>query len=255
MTARTGFTALTVLVCGTLHGTAVWAQGGPPKWTVGGIGLLYDSPFGAEGTNFNAFPYISYQGERFYLQGLEAGYRLLPQPENRDDLHLSLDVIVAARNLAGSSRDKFSADAGARLGLHGSFGSLSASFLQDVTDTYNGQEVSLGYSYSFTGDKLTVTPGVEAIWQSRKLANHMWGVTEKQRDKMRDKGDPLLPFYQLTDDVLNYSANVMAVYRIDDRWSAFAFGNATYLDGKVRDNPGITKDYDLTVAFGIGYSF
>ncbi len=254
MTARIRRGLLGAASCITFA-VAAAAQEGPPKWTVGGIGLLYDSPFGAEGTSFNAFPYISYRGERFYLQGLEAGYRLLPPPENADDLHLSLDVIVAARNLAGSSRDKITADAGARLGLHGGFGSLSATLLQDVTDTHNGQEISLAYSYSFTSDKLTVTPGIEATWQSRKLANHMWGVTEAQRDKMREKGDPLLPFYQLSDDVINYSASLMAVYRFDDRWSIIAFGNGTYLDDKVRDNPGITRDYDLTVGFGIGYSF
>ena len=254
MTARKWSGAVFVSSC-IIVSSGVSAQDGPPKWTVGGLGLLYDSPFGAEGTSFNAFPYVSYRGERFYLQGLEAGYRLLPAPENPDDLHLSLDVIVAARTIAGSSRDKITADAGVRLGLHGSFGSLTVTGLQDITDTYNGQEVSIGYSYSFTNDKLTVTPGVEATWQSRKLANHMWGVTEKQRDKMREKGDPVLPFYQLSDDVINYSATVTAVYRFDNRWSAIAFGSSTYLDDKVRDNPGITRKYDLTVGLGIGYSF
>ena len=255
MTARNGLAVVAAFASGALIRAGASAQGGPPKWTVGGIGLVYDSPFGAEGTNFNAFPYISYRGDRFYLQGLEAGYRLLPPPANGDDLHLSLDVIVAARTLAGSSRDKFSADAGARLGLHGGFGSLTATVLQDVTDTYNGQEISLGYSYRFTSGDLTVTPGIAAVWQSRKLANHMWGGTEKQRAKMREKGDPVLPFYQLEDDVLNYAASLMAVYRVDNRWSLIAFGSGTYLDDKIRANPGITRKYDLTVGFGVGYSF
>ena len=248
--------AIALPCCFVTGGVAAQAEGGPPKWTVGGIGILYDSPFGAEGTSFNAFPYISYRGERFYLQGLEAGYRLLPPPQDADDLHLSLDVIVSARTLAGSSRDKFTADGGARLGLHGSFGSLTATFLQDVTDTHNGQEVSLGYSYRFTADKLTVTPGIKATWQSRKLANHMWGVTARQREKMIEDGkDAILPVYQLTDDVIKYSAELMAVYRVSNRWSVIAFGSGTYLDDKVRANPGITKKYDLTVGLGVGYSF
>ncbi len=252
MTAWKLGTALVVSSCITVGAAA---QDGPPKWTVGGIGLLYESPFEAEGSSFNAFPYVAYRGERFYLEGLELGYRLLPQPENADDLHLSFDLIASARMLPGSSRDKITADVGARLGLHGSFGSLSAEILQDVTDTHNGQEVSVGYSYTFHSDKLTITPGVKATWQSSKLANHMWGVTEKQRAEMLEKDKPLLPLYSLSDDVINYSAELMAMYSIDDRWSVLAFGNASYLDKKVRANPGITKKYDLTIGFGVAYSF
>lgn len=247
--------ALVVSSCITAITAGAAAQGGPPKWTVGGIGLLYESPFEAEGSSLKAFPYVSYRGERFYFEGLELGYRLLPKPSNPDDLHLSFDLIGSARMLPGSSRDKVTADLGARFGLHGGFGSLSAEFLQDVTDTHNGQEISLGYSYSFRSDKLMITPGVKATWQSGKLANHMWGVTEKQRTKMREKGDPLLPLYSLSDDVINYSAELMALYSVDDRWSIIAFGSASYLDKKVRANPGITKDYDLTIGLGVGYSF
>ncbi|WP_417449271.1 MipA/OmpV family protein [Kordiimonas sp.] len=240
----------------TVLTSAATAQDGPPKWTVGGLTLVNESPLGAEGTSFNAFPYISYRGDRFYLQGLEAGYRLLPPPENQDDLHLSLNVIVAARTLAGSSRDKITADAGIKAGLHGSFGSVTATVLQDITDTHNGQEVSLGYNYSFRSDKLVITPGISVKWQSRKLANHMWGVTARQREKMIEDGkDAILPVYQLSDDVINYSAELMALYRIDDRWSVIGFANSTYLDSKVRENPGITKKYDLTIGLGVGYSF
>ncbi|WP_262691907.1 MipA/OmpV family protein [Kordiimonas aestuarii] len=249
-------TGIIGVFCCLLIGGAVYGQDGPPKWTAGGIGLLYESPFGAEGTSFNAFPYVSYRGERFYLQGLEAGYRLLPPRGNPNDVHVSFDIIASARTLAGSSRDKITADAGVRLGLHGGFGSLTASFLQDVTDTHNGQEVSVGYSYSFRSGRLTVTPGISASWQSRKLANHMWGVTVKQRAKMIEDGkDAILPVYQLSDDVINYSAELTALYRVGDRWSVIAFGSSTYLDDKVWANPGITKKYDLTLGFGVGYSF
>ncbi|MEX0300610.1 MAG: hypothetical protein AB3N28_16165 [Kordiimonas sp.] len=65
--------------------SSVMAQGGPPKWTVGGLGLGYLSPFEAERTNdsgdtkvdFTGVPYIAYRGERLYIEGPGLGYRLI----------------------------------------------------------------------------------------------------------------------------------------------------------------------------------
>ena len=242
------------LACTCIAGAAS-AEDGPPKWTVGGLGLIYQSPFGAEGTSYNGVPYIAYRGERFYLEGTELGYHLMPAAEGAS-VYTTVDVIAAARMLPGSSRNKVTADAGLRLGLHGTFGSLTAGGLQDVTGTSDGQEVKVSYSYGFDHGDLNITPSVSAIWQSRKMANYMWGVTDAQHLKMIEDGkDAILPVYELQESVINYSASLMAMYRFSDNWSLIAFGSATYLDKAVRANPGITRDYDLMGGVGVAYSF
>lgn len=258
--------ALMAAICMTSGATqaqdAGGDRGGPPKWSVGAIGLANRSPFelentsadGGEKINYRAFPYIAYRGERFFIEGLELGYHLI-RPERDSDLSLSLDIIGAARPIAGSSRNKITADAGLRLGIAGSFGAIQLSGLQDVTDTHNGTELSATYSYSFEGDSWSLTPSVGVTWQSEKLANHMWGVTQAQQDKLVEKGKPALPVYQVTESAVNYSAGLMWTYRFADSWSVIAFGNATWLDKAIRANPGINEKFDATIGLGLAYSF
>ena len=235
---------------------------GPPKWTVGAIGIVGKSPFEAENTDadgnakygYKVFPHIAYRGERFFIEGLSVGYHLL-KPSEQDSLQFSVDVIASARPIAGFSRNKITADAGLRLGAAGTFGTLSVSGLQDVTDTHNGTELSATYSYSFEGEKWSITPSVGMVWQSENLANYMWGVTKKQQDTLLSDDKPLLPIYQVTDTAVNYTAGLMASYRFEGNWSVISFANTTWLDKSIRANPGINKKRDTIIGLGIAYSF
>jgi outer membrane protein len=237
-------------------------RGGPPRWSVGAVGLAYRSPFEAENTNSNgdekihytAVPYIAYRGDDFYLEGLEMGYHLM-KPADGTDLSLSVDVIASARMLPGQSRNKVTADAGLRLKFEGALGSLSLTGLQDVTGEHDGQEFKASYSYTFSGEKWSLTPSVGLSWQSKGLADHMWGVTAEQQVKMIEKNDPVLPLFTVGDSVLNYEASVFAMYRMSNSWSVIAFGGVTFLDKKTKANPGINEDLDATIGLGLSYSF
>lgn len=230
-------------------------EGPDQRWSVGALGLLNVSPFAGDDAEVLPVPYISYRGERFYLEGLEAGYHLL-KPQRGPGPAFVLDMVTAARMTPGTSRDKVTVDAGLRLGVEGKYGSLSLTGLQDITGEHDGTELRAAYSYTFRSQDYFITPSIGASWQSRKLANHMWGVTPEQQAGMVEDGeDVILPIYSLPDSVLNYEAGLTAVYMLGDRLNLIGFSRASYLDKDVRDNPGIDKKYDLTVGFGIAYSF
>lgn len=230
-------------------------EGPDQRWSVGALGLLNISPFAGEDDEVLPVPYISYRGERFYLEGLEAGYHLMT-PRRGPGTALVLDVVTAARMTPGSSRDKVTVDAGLRFGLEGKFGSLSLTGLQDITGEHDGMELGASYSYTFRGADYFITPGIGVSWQNKKMANHMWGVTAEQQAGMIEDGEEvILPIYSLSDSLLNYEAGVTAVYMLNDRLNLVGFSQATYLDRDVRDNPGIDRKYALTVGLGIAYSF
>ncbi|NVJ96988.1 MAG: MipA/OmpV family protein [Alphaproteobacteria bacterium] len=237
--------------------TAVWAQedGQEKKWSVGALGLVSVSPFAGEDTEILPVPYLAYRGERFYLEGLEAGYHLV-EPMRGPGTQFVADVIASARMTPGTSRDKVTLDAGLRLGVRGKFGSLTATGLHDVTGEHDGMELRADYSYTFMGDDYFITPSVGISWQNRKLANHMWGVTADQHaDMIADGDDVVLPVYQLDGSAVNYEAGLTAIYLVNDRVNLIGFSRATYLDKDVRANPAIEKKYDLTIGLGIAYSF
>ena len=230
------------------------AQDGPPKWSVGAIGAGYITPYEAEDNQLSIFPYVAYRGDRFFIDATRLGYRLI-KPQEGAPLSFELDIIAAARMLPGESRDKVTADLGLEASLSGAFGLLSLTALHDVTDTHNGMELSANYEYDFNFDKLTISPSIGVMWQNRKLADHMWGVTEKQQDKMIEKGDPILPLYTVEKSAVNFTAGLTTTYNLNNRWTVIGFARGTYLDSSIRDNPGIDKKYDLSVGLGLAYNF
>lgn len=238
----------------TFQPMAVSAQDGPPKWSVGALGMGYVTPFAAEDNQITVVPYVAYRGERFFIDATGLGYRLV-KPQENAPLSFELDIVAAARMLPGESRDKVTADAGLSASLSGAFGLLSLTALHDVTDTHNGIELGASYEYDFTFDKLTISPSIGVTWQNEKLANHMWGVTAKQQAKMIEKDHPVLPLYTVTGSALNFSAGLTTTYNISNSWTVIGFAQGTYLDSNIRDNPGIDKKYDVSVGLGLAYNF
>jgi outer membrane scaffolding protein for murein synthesis (MipA/OmpV family) len=248
-------TALAVpILAGATQAQETEEAGG--RWSVGAIGFVSPSPFAGEDTELQAFPFVSYQGDRFYLRGLEAGYHVV-KPARGPGLHPSFSVLASARSQPGTSRDKFNGELGLRAGLSGTFGSISLTALQDVTGVHDGQELELSYSYRFAGDGgWALMPSVGISWQSEGLAQHMWGVTaEEQADMIADGDDVILPVYDVPGSAFTYNAGLMATYDFNDRWGAMLMANARYLDSDIRDNPGIDRDVDLSFGLGISYRF
>ncbi|WP_308909091.1 MipA/OmpV family protein [Pseudokordiimonas caeni] len=247
--------AAAILAALPAHGDDDDGAGGPPRWSVGAIGLYYDTPFAAEDNEFQAVPYVAYRGDRFFIDATALGYHLI-KPDEEAGLSFGLDVIAAARMLPGESRNKVTADMGLRASIGGGMGRLDLTALQDVTDTHNGTELSAIYEYDFQiTDKFTLSPSVGVTWQSRKLANHMWGITQKQQDRMIEKDKPVLPLYALSGSVVNYQGGLTAVYGLSDSWTLIGFAEGAYLDKDIRDHPGIDKKYELTLGFGLAYNF
>lgn len=249
-------------LAGMLGGvSAASAQEAAPKWTVGAIGLGYYSPFEAErkdadgstNVDFSGAPYVAYRGDRFFIEGTQIGYHVIKPTEA--DTQFQFDVVGSARILPGSSRNTVSADAGLSVGVGGPFGFLNVTGLRDVTSKSDGYEVKATYGYTFEGESFSITPSVSAIWQDKKMANYMWGITQKQHDKMIADNKPVSPVYAMTDSVVNYSADLLVTYRFAERWSLIGFASATKLDKKIQENPGISEDYDAVLGIGFAYSF
>lgn len=245
-------------------GAAATAQQQPgaqqdTSWSVGAIGFANPSPFEGDDTQILAVPFISYQGDRFYLRGLEAGYSLIkPQfGPGSPAVKPTLDIIATARNRPGNTRSKFNGEVGVRAGLMGQFGIVNVTAVQDVTGVHKGQELTASYSYRFGGTgKVAVIPTVGISWQSEGLAQHMWGVTAEERaDMIADEDDLILPVYDVPGSAFTYNAGLFINYQISDRWNAVVLANARYLDKDIRDNPAIDRDIDLGFGLGVAYNF
>lgn len=150
---------------------------GRTPWGLGVAAVVSDSPYAGEGTRVIPVPLLSYEGERFYLRGITAGWRLV----DTDGFELAalakarldgfdvddLDRAALARNGVDAAlledRDK-GLDLGVGMECSGTAGELQLELLADASGRSDGQEVSLQYDYPIRAGRALLTPLVGATW-------------------------------------------------------------------------------------------
>ncbi|MEP2988187.1 MAG: MipA/OmpV family protein [Parasphingorhabdus sp.] len=219
-----------------------------------GVGVLMEKdPFIDSETRDYPLPYISIQQGAYYFEGTETGVHF---DTDEGGVTPGIDVYVAGRFLSGQDRGKITADAGARLSLKTDYGTLSAEYRRDITDTFNGGETIARYSIPISMGKFTLTPAVQVNWMDRKTANHMYGVTTKQQAKMINKGrDVILPLSQINDDALNLGGDVTLTAQLNDRLTLFGVLSGAYLDKSIRNSAAVDQKWEASAIMGLGYTF
>ena len=236
------------------------ASGGPrapqmadlPVWSVGGGVLFSTSAIRGSDTEVFPVPVITYQGERFFIEGTTAGVRLYR--EEGIELAAILTPEFTSWDadddpfLAGMQDRDISADAGLRLRVPLGDYVLFATARQDLLDESGGQLVSLKGVRTFQHKGWRFTPGLEVEWLSGERAEWYYGVQNNEARAGRPAYDPGGSFA--------YSADLSVSYRFGEtRWSAFGNVAGTLLGGDLRDSPITDEDWESTVILGASYRF
>jgi outer membrane scaffolding protein for murein synthesis (MipA/OmpV family) len=221
---------------------------------IGAGALTYRSPFEGEGASVFPIPIIVARRGAFYVDGLEAGASWAPKIGGA--YALSFDAFVAARALPGETREQVTADAGVRVSLTGPVGALSIDYRRDVSGEFDGGEAIARYEVPFAMGRFTVIPGLQAAWQDRATANHMYGVSLEQHDEMIADGvrSPL-PVYEVREGAVNLGADLTVLWQVNERLVAIAQISGAYLGDSVRENPGLRDEFEAQTLIGFGYSF
>jgi MipA family protein len=220
--------------------------------TLGAGALIYRSPFKGEGSSVFPIPVVSIRQGILYADGLEAGARFDLVKDG--PVRPSIDAFVAARAIAGKDREKITADVGARVSLASDLGTLSFSYRHDATGTFDGSEAVARYEVEIPIGPINVVPGAQASWLDRKTADHMYGISPKQHQKMIDKGrDVVLPVYEITDDSVNLGGDITLTAPLTNRLTAIGYLSGTYLGKSIRANPGLRDEIEGQALVGLAY--
>ncbi|WP_058834242.1 MipA/OmpV family protein [Luteimonas abyssi] len=228
-------------------------------WSIGvGAGII-DSPYAGEGTRYRPIPLISYEGERFFFQGITAGYHLI----NRDNIKIS--AIVAGR-LDGFDIDDLSTadlaangvdaahlenrhdgvDAGFSAEWVGTPGRVRLRLLADITDTSDGQEASLHYSYPIRWGGNIIEPGVGARWMSSDLVGYYYGTLDSEVARGA-------PVYRPGSAVVP-RVSVGVVRPLRANWTLIGDIGYDFLPSEITDSPLLEPDSDGAARLLIGIS-
>lgn len=221
-----------------------------------GLGVAARSTlYAGESKRVQPFPYIRYEGERFFVEGPKVGYKIV----DGDVFTLSGFVAVrgdgvdvedmGANELArnGINRNlledrKYAADAG----LSASFRTEAAGEFEldvrgDITSTSDGYQASLDYRYPFQVGSVTLIPGVGATAMSKDLANYYYGTLPKEvaRGVVDYKpGQVTVPHF-----------SIFTLVPISSKWIGMGGVNIDVLPDEVADSPLIDKDADAVGTF------
>ena len=234
------------------------APDGPrSRWGLGVGAAASDSPYAGEGMRVRPIPLISYHGEKFFFEGITAGWQFIESDsfELAAIAKLRLDGFdiddLGRRELASNGLDyrrledrDDSLDVGATGKWSGMAGELEIELLADVTDTSGGQEIAIQYGYPMQWGRTLVTPNVGVTWLSKDMANYYYGTLDEEvaRGVVDYKPDAVA--------IPHVGVSVMRI--LGDRWSMLAFLKYSVLPDEIKDSPFVEPDTDGSASILIG---
>lgn len=196
-------------------------------------------------------PLYLYEGKYFFMHGTSAGVHLINTPNFALDVigHYRFDRLEAkASNFYDGMDDRDqTVDGGIALSLKQPWGILTATAVTDLFGKHNGEEYDLTYRYTADFGKLSLSPFISYVHQSRDLTDYYYGVDI-------DEANPSRPVYQAdSDDFFRIGMNTE--YQLTEGWSLFA--NLAYeeVSDEIRDSPLTDEDHLFSAFVGAGYNF
>jgi outer membrane protein len=252
--ATTHFLCLLLLVFGLCHSSYAATSSAPGKQQplLLGLGAVFsDNPYRGVNSEFLPLPFLSYEGERFFVRGITAGYHLFKQ----EDLTISM---LGSYRMAGyesgdsaflqgmADRDG-TLEAGLQATLATSLGRFHGTVLSDILDEHNGQEAKLTFSKRLPLQNFSVSPFVSLIWQTGQLTDYYYGVRAAEATLAR-------PAYEVDSSIL-MQVGLMANYMFDQHWAINGRIAVTRLSDEISDSPIVEDDLVPGAFIGIGYRF
>ncbi|WP_419146838.1 MipA/OmpV family protein [Pseudoalteromonas 'SMAR'] len=255
------------------------------QWQVGvavGAGVISNPLHQGENIPLVVVPYLSYYGEQLFFDNGTLGYTLVNKPRfdfslittfnaeqayfekfHPNNIFLQKTFLDSSAQLPGGestvmanaislqqiAKRKWAADGGVLMHwLLNNQVKVSASWLSDITNTYQGYlaEVALSYRFALSGKaSAALKAGVQ--WKSQALIDYYYGIDGKDTANASfwyDGKASLQPYLSFA-----YS------YALSEQWQ-FKF-NAKYkrLDSAMTNSPLVTDDYTATVFVGGKYEF
>lgn len=204
------------------------------------------SPYQGVSDNPNTIPaFITYEGEKAYFRGIEAGYYLWRPGDRRSGPSLSL--LASGRMegyhssdssyLQGMDKRSWSLDGGLGLSWRQGKHHYSLKATTDLLGKHEGQEISAGYSYWMPlTQRLSLTPTVHASWLSGNLLDYYYGVQDKEASLALGR-----TAYEAGADV-QYSAGFNLMWQPAERFSILVMARTRWLPDSVTDSPLVDRD-------------
>lgn len=224
----------------------------PPRWSAG-VGCFFSSePYRGYDYRILPLPIVSYFGERLFIAGPRAGYKVI----RGEGYAVSLS---AGYDFSGYEED----DSEVFDGMDDRDGSLMAGALvavdlplrlnleagvqTDVLGRHDGQSAHARVQRTFRKDAFSVAPGLGLVAQSSRMNDYYYGVPERDAREGR-------PAYAV-DAAANLRLGVRLTYAVNPRVQLAATPGIEWLAEEIRRSPLIDQNVLFSGFLAITYGF
>lgn len=225
----------------------------PIQWSLGLGAFSSPRPYvGAENSRIVA-PLIELSYGRLYVQGIQAGYRLI----DSDRFSVDARAGIVFNGLDPDDSDYLEGMNKRRPTIEGGFVfdwkpgkyRLSTSAYTDLLGRSYGQQAAVDFSRTWTFNRYRwgLTPSVGVVWQSSNFVDYYYGVTPEEARPGRP------PFRGHS--VVNFRSSLFGFFFINMRIRLVGLIRIQRLDNEIFDSPIVDKQRGIFGLVGITYRF
>ncbi|MCC8167158.1 MAG: MipA/OmpV family protein, partial [Planctomycetes bacterium] len=228
----------------------------PSEFSLGAVATVTITPYKQYDTLVMPFPYISYKGQHFFINGDSAGAYIFKNDRHELTIGASyLGMEFKPRRTDNATLkvlDKRRSTALAEINYSyiSKIGLIRARVAQDILGKSNGTLANLSLHVPWITDRFIIMPGLGVEFASKNHNKYYYGVRghEALRSggtlRRDDTGHTFTPY-----------ATLEAKFKINERWNVIAKGRIDYLASKVRDSQMVGKSYSASLTAGVQFNF
>ncbi len=222
-----------------------------PERFIGGGAVISAKPYEGVDSKVYPVPMFGYEGERLYIRGIGAGYRIFrkggwslgPVVRPRFDGYRASD----SRALAGMKDRDLTVYGGVALGWLTGRGLIGANWVTDLLGRHSGQELEVSYTARFSLAGFDLIPSVGLSYKSNRLVDYYYGV---RASEARD-GRPAYKGGAATDPFVR----LVARRKLVGQWELLGTVQCEWFDREIINSPIVDKAQSVSFVGGVLYSF
>lgn len=219
-------------------------------WSMGATTRLFNSPYLGEDIRADFLPEINFQGDNWYLDGSQAGWR--------SDKHQDLTLDTFARYRFGGYSEEHSSDldgmrrygtveAGAKVTADTALGDISLSAAHDALNRHQGWSSTAEWRWRWHDAQWRIEPFIAADYDSADVNNYFYGV--KPSESLNDRRA------YSADAALNYRAGIDSWYRLGQPHLFGLSLSHTVFDSSITDSPIVDSSGRTELRLSYRYEF
>ena len=138
--------------------------------------------------------------------------------------------------------------AGAELSYKSKLFSSSLSVESDISNNHSGYRVSWALRKNYMlSQQFIVTPSVSATYDSDKVNQYYFGITQQEANELRAQYD--------AKGGVNFDVGATVTWMPTTKWTVVSGANYVFYNSEVTDSPLVDSDGEALIFFGVGYNF